>query len=278
MRVEFDVMAQDFFMDVLVDDFRLVPTPPGSVSPGPLAPDAVVDMGLAAVMPTLQNTSATFMMSSVSSYGVSSTESLVAGSSSTGELDLTLMKVLESATQTPVPSLTTLAVETEAPATTQASAGSAASSSTDSASAPGASTGTGPVVQNQASQDHTTVSNALTTDLSYQTAPVSSPAPEAPKPPPTTDTPIDLSAAAGPVVETTNDSNWASGQEFTFDATMALVFNPDEVSAWDVVNSPETAMAAPQEIGLAKELSGNFSSGDSFVLSLDSLRLTEFLV
>ena len=250
MRVEIEVMAQKFFLDVLVDDFRLVPTPPGSVSPSPLAPEGAVDMGIAAVMPTLQNSFST-MMYTLSSAD-SSTQSLIGGSSSNSDLDLTLMKVLESATQTPPPSLTTMGVVTEASTANEGPAGSVATQPTETASVSGQSAATGQTVQDQAPQDQTTVTNPPAADSSYQSAPSSVTSTDS-------STPAQLDNAAPvfpigvePPTQGATDTSAELNLAPAFDPAMSLAFHTNDVSAWDVVNAPDTAIEAPHEIRARK--------------------------
>jgi hypothetical protein len=106
--------------------------------------------------------------------------------------------------------------------------------------------GTGQIVQNQALQDQTASISPLATDSSYQSAP--------------------------PSVTSTDSLAPA------FDPAMSPAFHTNEVSAWDVVNAPETAISAEQETGFVNELAARLASSDSFVVRLDSLKLTEILV
>lgn len=109
----------------------------------------------------------------------------------------------------------------------------------------GQSAGTGQIVQNQALQDQTASISPLATDSSSQSAP--------------------------PSVTSTDSLAPA------FDPAMSPAFHTNEVRAWDVVNAPETGISAQQETGFVNELAARFASSDSFVVRLDSLKLTEIL-
>ncbi len=246
VRVEFELVAQDFFFDVLIDDFRFVPYPPGSVAPGPLAPEGAADMGIAAVMAVVPNSSLTSFtsayMSSFSDYGQGSA---VSGSSTTSELDLTLMKVLESATQTSPLPLSTVVTNTDTTGVNEGSSATPASQPVETAAASAQSVVTPQTTTSQAPQDQTTVSGLPIVETLNQSAAVtaSEPPSDSTTAAPDTGLPPDLSAAIGPVSAVMDDANLLPNKELTFGPAIALVFDLEEMSAWDVVNSQATAIA-----------------------------------
>jgi len=270
VRVEFEVMANDWYFDVVVDDFMFVPYPPGGVTSGPIVMMAAEDFTFT---PGLAPWS--FALVALDQWVNDGTlsDSTFMGSSTVDPNSLKLLEILEGASQTqqaPLSSLDVLTAATGATETLGASSGEATGGEITGGGSQFAAADLGassvqPNAENvavaSATEPFSVVSAGLVDSDPFTTADSDSgPGPS-------------LTVAASDSVDASGDVPAIS--DFTLDPGTALAFNLEDVSAWNIINFNLAQIAEPQVDPGLRNLASKLSSGEPFSVDLDSIRLTE---
>jgi hypothetical protein len=281
VRVEFEIMAgpvpDGWFLDVAVDDFMIVPDPPGAVTSGPIvmmaAQEFAFDSGPS--QPYL-----IFVPLDQWANEATLSDATVMASSTVDPNSLKLLEVLETASQTTQAPLTTVTVLASATGGTETLGGS---STEPSGGEPAGATSqpvsptSQPASTFTTSEPVTTTSEPTSVDTGTPTEPTSTGVDPAIAP-----EPILVPSAAMDVsywLAAASDSVDASGgapavQDLTPDPGTALAFNLEDVSAWDVLKSSMANVVDPQVDPGLRNLASRLAAGEAFSVDLDSISLT----